>query len=300
MQSLIDETLPQVRGGPVVCAAVVAYAPHIDLLSRVLAAIAPQVAEVFVVANDGGAWSCPLPPNTTLLKQDRNIGLGGAYNVAARLARDRGFRYLLLLDQDSVASAGMVSLLLEAFSMTKEIAATGPLWRDSRTGEDGFFLRLSPWGMRKHRSSAEVVSVDFLISSGSLISLAALSDIGPFDETLFIEHVDTEWSLRAQAKGYQLYGVTGARLDHAFGDAVLVPSRLGLGHRFVLYPPERNYYLVRNSIVLWRRSYTGWRWILGDIRRTVLLALMYTLCVPPRLERLHSILRGVHDGMSMK
>jgi GT2 family glycosyltransferase len=26
------------------------------------------------------------------------------------------------------------------------------------------------------------------------ISLAALADIGPFDESLFIEHVDTEWA----------------------------------------------------------------------------------------------------------
>jgi hypothetical protein len=54
-------------------------------------------------------------------------------------------------------------------------------------------LRLARWGARKYRPVAgEIVPVDFLISSGSLISLAALADIGPFDESLFIEHVGTE------------------------------------------------------------------------------------------------------------
>ena len=54
-------------------------------------------------------------------------------------------------------------------------------------------LRLARWGARKYRPVAgEIVPVDFLISSGSLISLAALADIGPFDESLFTEHVGTE------------------------------------------------------------------------------------------------------------
>ena len=232
----------------------------------------------------------------------QNIGLGAAYNLAARWAREEGATHLLLLDQDSVPASGMVAALMEAFKQPGPVAAVGPLWRDSRTREDGFFVRLVPWGARKYEPAAgEIVPVDFLISSGSLISLAALADIGPFDESLFIEHVDTDWALRARARGYRLYGVADARLDHALGDAALSASPLGLRRRrFFLYKPERNYYLLRNSVALWRRHYAPWRWIIHDVRRTFLLMLFYALFVPPRLARLRSMFRAVRDGLGMK
>jgi rhamnosyltransferase len=282
-------------------AAVVAYHPNIELLNRVLAAIAPQVTDVLLVANDGGAWSCQLPINVTLSRQDKNIRLGAAYNLALGWARRRGAAYLLLLDQDSVPAPGMVALLVNAFKPADPVAATGPLWRDSRTGEDGFFVRLAGWGARKYRPTAgEIVPVDFLISSGSLISLDALAEIGPFDERLFIEHVDTDWSLRARAKGYLLHGVADARLDHAFGEDTLSAWPLGRGRQLFLYPPERNYYLLRNSIALWRRPYAPWRWVLHDVRRTALLMLFNVLRIPPRLERLRLMLRAIRDGLGMK
>jgi rhamnosyltransferase len=218
------------------------------------------------------------------------------------LARDQGATHLLLLDQDSVPASGMVAALMEGFQQPGPVAAVGPLWRDSRTREDGFFVRLARWGAHKYEPTAgETVPVDFLISSGSSISLTALADIGPFDESLFIEHVDTDWALRAGAKGYRLYGVADARLDHALGDAALSASPLGLRRRrFFLYKPERNYYLLRNSIALWRRHYAPWRWVIHDVRRTFLIMVFYALFVPPRFARLRSMFRALRDGLAMK
>lgn len=281
-------------------AAIIVYYPDVRKLSVLLTSIAAQVESVLVVANDGAPWSCPLPKNATLVKQDKNLGLGAAYNLAAQWARKRGATHLLLLDQDSVPAPGMVAALSETFVQPAPVAAVGPLWRDSRTGEDGFFVRLARWGACKYRpASGEIAVVDFLISSGSLISLDALADIGPFDEKLFIEHVDTDWALRARAKGYQLYGVASARLDHAFGEATLSVSPFGFHRRFFLYPPERNYFLLRNSIALWRRPYAPWPWVVHDVRRTVSLMLFYLLCVPPRLARLQCIWRAARDAFRL-
>ena len=141
-------------------------------------------------------------------------------------------------------ASGMVAALMEGFQQPGPVAAVGPLWRDSRTREDGFFVRLARWGAHKYEPTAgETVPVDFLISSGSSISLTALADIGPFDESLFIEHVDTDWALRAGAKGYRLYGVADARLDHALGDAALSASPLGLRRR-------RFFYISRSATII--------------------------------------------------
>ncbi len=280
-----------------VCAAVVVYHPNISVLAMLLSAIAQQVDHIVLVANDGAPWSCPMPENATIARQSTNLGLGAAYNLAAEWAQQRGATHLLLLDQDSVPAPGMVAALLGAFKQPGPVAAAGPLWRDSRTGEDGFFVCLQRLGVCKYRpTTGEIVAVDFLISSGTLISLDALANIGSFDEALFIEHVDTDWALRVRAKGYRLYGVATARLDHGFGEATLTAGVLGLRRQFFLYPPARNYYLVRNSIALWRRPYAPWQWVWHDIRRTVVLMLFYILFVPPRLQRLRCIAQAIRDA----
>ena len=281
-------------------AVITAYRPDVATLGENLTATAPQVETLLLVANDGAPWSCQLPGNVALVRQAKNIGLGAAYNLAARWAREQMATHLLLLDQDSVPASGMVAALMEGFQQPGPVAAVGPLWRDSRTKEDGFFVRLARWGARKYRPAAgEIVPVDFLISSGSLISLAALADIGPYDEGLFLEHTDTDWALRARAKGYRFYGVADARLDHVLGDAALSVSPLGLRRRFFVHKPERNYYLLRNSLALWRRHYAPWSWVIHDVRRTFLLMVFYALFVPPRLARLRSMFRAVRDGLAM-
>jgi rhamnosyltransferase len=284
-----------------VSAVIVAYQPNAATLHKVAAAITTQVDGVLIIANDSAAWSFTPPRDVSLAKQDTNRGLGAAYNLAAGWARTRGATHLLLLDQDSVPGPGMVGALREAFGQTSAVAAAGPLWRDTRSGQNGYFLRFSRWGVRKIRPAAgEIVPVDFLISSGSLISLDAFDDIGRFDEELFVEHVDTDWVLRARAKGYRLFGVANAQLDHTFGEAVLFVGLPGLRRQIFLYPPERNYYLLRNSITLSRRRYVPWRWALHDISRTILFMLFYLIFVPPRRERLRPMVRAVRDGLNMK
>lgn len=281
-----------------IVATVVAYRPDIGLLEQVLAAIAPQVEKVLLVVNDEGDWTCALPNNVVVDRQQKNVGLGAAYNMAASWARAESASHLLLLDQDSVAAADMVEKLRAALASDSQAAAAGPLWRDRRNGRDGFSVRLGRFGVHKYQPRAnETVAVDFLISSGSLISLDALSAIGDFDAGLFIEHVDTDWSLRARAKGYKLLGVAAAHLAHAIGEKVLTSSALTGRRVFFYYPPERQYYLLRNSLILWRKPYAPWVWVLHDVRRVFLLMSYYVIFLPPRVPRLRAMIRAIRDGI---
>ena len=282
-----------------ILAVIVVYRPDVPLLERAVGAVAPQVGRLLVVVNDDGHWVCAMPPNATVLRSHANIGLGAAYNLAANQAREWGATHLLLLDQDSVAAPDMVDKLARALSSDKGAAAAGPLWRDSRSGQDGFFVRLSRYGAQRVPLQSTLqdhapVEVDFLISSGSLISLAAIAETGPFDEFLFIEHVDTDWSLRARARNLRLYGVPAARLDHSLGERTHATF---LGRRAFIHAPLRQYYLVRNAVLLWRRPHAPWKWILHDVRRTALLMSYYLIFHTPRLERLKCMIRGVRDGL---
>jgi len=275
---------------PKIVAVLVGYRPDVPLLKRAIDATAQMVSEVIVVKNDCDAWANDLKGLITLYEPGDNIGLAAAYNLAAEHARREGATHLLLLDQDSVPAPGMVEQLLREYGRPEKIAAVGPVWRDPRTGKLGSLT--VRFGSRHVPQPGEVVEVSFLISSGSLISLSAFSDIGPFDDNLFIEHVDTDWSLRARAKGYRLYGVADAILEHTIGEGVIAAS----GRTAYRYPPERTYYLTRNSIRLWRRPYATWRWRLFDAWRLLRLLALYLVVSPARGERIRSIAQGMRDA----
>ena len=60
-----------------------------------------------------------------------------------------------------------------------------------------------------------------MISSGSLVSLEALREIGPFREDFFIDMVDTEWSLRGWARGRGSWIAESVPMRHALGKGTL-------------------------------------------------------------------------------
>jgi rhamnosyltransferase len=303
---LFDElgqmTISVHRPAPRVCAVIVAYKPVIALLERALAATAPQVASLLLISNDDHELPLSRPPgNVSLVQFGVNVGLGKAYNLAVEWAGRENATHLLLLDQDSVPDAGMVDALLTGFAAGERVAAAGPRWRDRQSGEDGFFVRFGRWSARRYRvPAAAVAPVDFLISSGSLLSLAALNDVGPFDEALFVDHTDTDWTLRARAKGYTLCGVGSAGLEHSFGETSIVIRGAGVRRRIAVHPPDRNYLLLRNSLLLWRRPYAPWPWILHDVRRVAAVMLFHVLFVRPRLVRLWFILAALREHFSTR
>jgi rhamnosyltransferase len=274
-----------------IVAVIVAYNPDLALLNRVIDSTAQMVESVVVVNNDGGYWSHDLPESIVVYTPRKNIGLAAAYNYGAEQARKRGATHLLLLDQDSVPAAGMVQQLLEQYSKGGRIGGVGPIWKDPRSGQTGGFT--VAFGTNRIPEPGETLRVDFLISSGSLIDLSAFEQMGPFDETLFIEHVDTEWALRAKAKGFSLHGVERAVLEHIMGESVIA---LPLSNRkLFLYPPERTYYLVRNSVRLWVRPYATWRWRLADFRRLGALLTLHLIFAPDRVKRTKMIAYGFRD-----
>jgi len=277
---------------PKVVAVIVAYHPDLALLKRVIESTATMVSTIVLVNNDQGDWSDGFKASAFVHTPERNIGLAAAYNFAAEFARGEAATHLLLLDQDSVPAPGMVPQLLAEYSRSEPIGGVGPLWKDPRTGETGRFA--VKFGETRAPKPDEVLNVSFLISSGSLIGLASLSEIGPFDDRLFIEHVDTDWALRAKAKGFSLYGVAAAVLEHTIGNGVLVlPAS---SRRTFLYPPERTYYLVRNSIRLWLRPYATWRWRLFEVSRMCRLLAVYLVFSPARGVRFKAIMHGIRDA----
>ena len=97
-------------------------------------------------------------------------------------------------------------------------------------------------------------SIRMLISSGALFPREALLELGLMDEGLFIDHIDTEWFLRAKDRGWRVFGVCDAVMDHGLGERTVMVW-LGRWRYLPVHQPFRYYYIYRNSVLLYRRSY---------------------------------------------
>jgi rhamnosyltransferase len=290
-----------------VVAIVVSYQPDLARLGELVKAVMPQTGCVVVVDNGSaadvaGSLAVLGESSVTLLALCRNLGVAAAHNAGIRWARERGAKYVLLLDQDSLPDPGMVAALKSAYedllAAGNKVAAVGPRCKDSQSGHLAPHVRFG--GMRfapiACKADQRVVMTDLLISSGSLISMEVLDTIGEMDEQLFIDQVDTEWVLRARAKGYMAWGHCEAAMNHSLGE---LRRRVWLGRwrEIPLHKPFRYYYMVRNSLLLQRRGYPCWAWRRIDTIRLLQILVFVTMFHPCRLQALSCMLRGLRDAI---
>jgi rhamnosyltransferase len=294
--------------GPRVAVVVVLYRPDEAMLARALACWREEVDELICVDNSGGAEASRRAAALATLQvriapMPANVGLGAAHNRGIAIARELGCSHVVLGDQDSRPRPGMVRELLrveaEALGRGLRVAAVGPRCIESdEGGRVAGFVRCAPLSFRGVPCDDETgwVVADFLISSGSLIRMAALDAVGPMDEGLFIDLVDTEWFLRARHAGLMAIGACGAWMVHRLGEETLA-IRLGRTRTVPVHKPFRYYYMFRNSLLLYRRRYVRRTWIVPDVVKLGQLALFFGVIHPARRQNARMMLAGVLDGL---
>ncbi len=190
-----------------ILAVVVTYNPDIGHLEKLLEVLLHQVEKILVIDNHSQDFNPKRltiqSSNVELLINAYNVGLATAYNQACAMAKTQGFSHIILFDQDSFPAVDMVQALYNAMNKYNYdelvVAAVGPKYRDIKGQASSPFVRIKGYHLeRVDCKENEVVDVDHLISSGSLIDLRALDRTGYFTDQLFIDYVDTEWCLRAR------------------------------------------------------------------------------------------------------
>jgi rhamnosyltransferase len=249
-----------------VAAVVVTFHPGPGLASS-LESLATQVGAIVVVDNG----SCPadlsslaqpaLRDRVEVIANSENRGIGAALNQGLRRAKERGFVWALTLDQDSVPLPNLVAAASRAFDAHPEherVAVIGV----SLVAEAAPSETPSP-------ASTAYRRVPAVITSGALHSVRAWERLGGFREDYFIDCVDTEFCLRARARGLDVIVATEPALDHSIG----TPSRKRALGRWMLptnHSPFRRYYMTRNRLSLWRRyARSDGRFVLTDMRQSI-------------------------------
>lgn len=242
--------------------------------------------------------------DTMFLINDENIGLAAALNLGAKTLRLHAphVNLILLLDQDTEPEPGSIQTLIDAYISLQakgfQVGAVGPQLRDADTGlMHGFHQMTRLRWLRTYRSPVDTtpISVSNLNGSGTLMSIKDFENLGGLDETLFIDHVDTEWSFRLLAAGFSLWGIPYAVFTHRMG-------RRGI--RFWLFgwrvwparSPIRHRYLFRNTLWLLQRSYVPLVWKGWAIVKLSFTAIVHALLDRERRDHMAAMVEGVREG----
>jgi len=277
-------------------AVVTAYRAPDDLVGRIRA-LSAQVGKV-VVVDDGSHSLGRLDldgPDVVTIELGENVGIAAALNVGLDKARELGATHVVTMDQDSELPDGYVA---EALLHLERLHAQGRRPAAVSPARFGEFLVSTTPGTPHPRDP---------IQSGQVVPISVFDEVGGFDERLFIDGVDTEFTLRARGAGYEFWVLPGSDMDHSLGEKIPVMlfgkhlTLFGKKRNHYYHAPFRTYYAVRNGLVLWRlhrRGNLGWL-----TRRTLALFWVTALGLVLSADRgaqFVATVRGLGDGVRMR
>lgn len=284
------------NAGKEVCAVAVTFHPDTGFPAR-CRDVLRQVSRLVIVDNGSSEGETSMlqelaaDPAVTLVRNLDNLGVAQALNSGIRRAAALGFGWVLLLDQDSCIDDDMVQTLIAAqasFPDRGRLAVIGSGFRpDDEAPQDPTDAGNAGW------QEAEAV-----ITSGSLVSLAAYAAVGPFREEFFIDHVDTEYCWRARAAGYRVIRTRKPIMTHSIG-SVTWRRVLWLNGRTYNYAADRRYYIARNGTVMIREhgSYALGSWAIRSLGLCARLCRPIALYEQHKLQKIMAVAQGWWHGI---
>jgi rhamnosyltransferase len=283
---------------------VVTYAADAQNLRRLLLSCSTQGSIIIVNNHIFPLKTKTTPPTILVVEAGKNLGLASGLNIGAKTASQRGFKYVVFFDQDSVPEDSCLKELRCAFEDAEKAgdapAAVGPLLGKGRS--DGACASnhrpAGVFGQDDPTRAQQPYHVSALVGSGLFTSLARFNEIGPFEEGLFIDNVDLEWSFRAQGKGFHCFVAPRAGIKHAIGEVPSQGSLLQNPFSLIEHGPSRQYYMMRNRIHMYKRPYVPLSWKVHDLPRVVFKSAYFSTLVRPRWQNAQAIARGLWDGLT--
>jgi rhamnosyltransferase len=236
-----------------------------------------------------------LPAGCFLVKLGCNTGIARGLNLGLASAPAVSADVLLLLDQDSKPEPGCVQSLIASLAIiTPEVVS--PIRVNPISGSAQPALRLNKMGFATPVHDAQAPArypVDVVISSGIAATRGAFDIVGPFDETLFIDDVDTEWCLRCRSRGIPIFVIPAARMQHPIG-----LRSVSLGQfTVIIHNPLRCYYQIRNALLLFRKPHVPRLWAATHLLSLVSSRIVLLAFVKHPRVYIKSFLLAIRDGL---
>lgn len=270
-----------------IIAVVVCYNGSYDILETVKA-LQNKVGHIHIVDNNSSFKTLEF---LNQLEQESNIsvtylienkGIGYALNVGVNKGLEMGSNWLLTMDQDSIIDSKMVEEFCKAININNNLSCLTPSIIVFGTANSFNYIR--------KRDNL----VDYAITSGNLVKLSVFKTVGLYNEELFIDCVDFDFSLRVRRSGYNIHIVPEAILYHQLGEEHSVPKIFSWF--YTSHSTHRRYYMFRNwGYMIEKYSFKFPLFILKSSIIHILLLLVIPFYDKKPKESFKFIYHGVRD-----
>jgi len=177
------------------------------------------------------------------ISEKENIGIAAALNIAARLAVNDSYDWLLTMDQDSCFFGQ------EFFS----------IWKTENQNEGIGLMAASYtnyYDRWQKKYSNHFNEIHFIITSGNIINLKAWERTRGFEDKLFIDEVDHDYCLKLRENKYKILISKNKLMDHEIGEFYDTKNvGLKVNRLLNLHNPVRYYYISRNVLYICRKYF---------------------------------------------
>ena len=191
-------------------------------------------------------------PGVEQVRVVKNRGIAHGLNVGLRWALDRGYDYLLVMNNDIEVAPDLLSRLVEVAESDTRAAIVGPkayyYWDRQRIWSAGGVIRFRE-SVTRERGMGEVDrgqfdaagEVDYVNGCAALMRASVVREVGLFDPMYFISVEDADWCMRARKLGHVCHYTPEARLWHR------------VSHTTGGYTAGRTYHTGRSTAIFVRR-----------------------------------------------
>jgi GT2 family glycosyltransferase len=187
-------------------------------------------------------------PDMELLALPENLGWAGGNNAGIKIGLDRGYRWICLLNNDTVFPAGQVQAWLDTAAGSPPCLLHPSIyyWDEPEVaqldpGADGSQAAFEPAA-----DNPGMIRMSYAYGACLAVHREIFERVGTFDERFFLQLEETDFYLRAVALGYQALCAPAVRIFHK-------ESRAFGGNRAAI----KTYYSTRNTLLLIEKNRRG-------------------------------------------
>tara|TARA_R110001592_G_scaffold296187_1_gene566538 strand:+ start:3676 stop:4578 length:903 start_codon:yes stop_codon:yes gene_type:complete len=245
-------------------------------------------------------------PEITLLKNEKNEGFTGGNNLGIRYAINKGFDYLLLLNNDTVVTSDFLNVLIYTIDSLPKVGAIQPkimfnkerdvIWSAGGIFNDFLFLTKTRGENELDLGQYDIRwRPEWITGCCFLVRTEIIKQIGPLDEKFFIYFEDSDWSFKIRNAGFELMYEPEAVIYHEVG----MSNRNRSDHNEGNISPFSHYVNIRNHLYMVRRYAKGVN-KLGAWSYQMVKFVSYVLyfLARRRFVKLRYTLRGFRDGLT--
>jgi len=170
-------------------------------------------------------------PDLDILELESNRFFGGGNNAGLEWAREKGFNYVIFLNNDTTVEPGFIEPLLQEFKRSSEVGMVAPLMCYSDTPDLIWYGggKVNLWtGVVEHKHirknvssvSSEPQKSDYITGCCLMMPTKLVSDLGGFDPAFKMYGEDVDLSLRTRSAGYDLVMIPESKIYHKVSASV--------------------------------------------------------------------------------